>query len=129
MKELKKVQLVSIQSALTQLKTVGIPPRKVVSLIKLLRKSRSLVEELTDEQRELIDRYGIGSLPDAEGRLDPSSEHFNEYLEAYAEIMKEPIDVAEFGCLTLEEACIATEDITVPLGEKELLVELLTAEE
>ena len=92
MKELKKVQLVSIQSALTQLKTVGIPPRKVVSLIKLLRKSRSIVEELTDEQRELINRYGIGSLPE-EGRLDPAS------------------------------------DITVPLGEKELLVELLTEEE
>lgn len=128
MKELKKVQLVSIQSALTQLKTVGIPPRKVVSLIKLLRKSRSIVEELTDEQRELINRYGIGSLPE-EGRLDPASEHFSEYLEAYAEIMKEPIDVSEFGCLTLEEACIATADITVPLGEKELLVELLTEEE
>lgn len=126
-KNITKNSLLQLRGVLASFKTVGIDPRHAAALVKLWRLSSKVAEEVTEEQKVLMEKFGIAMLPDSE-QLDPASEHFGEYLDAFRAIIEENIDLAEYCVLTFEEACIATAAMDLPLPDKDFIVELLTAE-
>lgn len=128
MKKITKESLLNLRRFIAEFKTVGIDPRHAAALVKLWRLTSKIVEEVSEEQKLLVDKFGIETLPDSD-RLDTASEHFKDYVDAYTALVSESVDIAEFCVLTFDEACIATAGMDLPLPQKEFLVSLLTAEE
>lgn len=127
MKKITKESLLNLRRFFAEFKTVGIDPRHAAALIKLWRLTSKVAEEISEEQKLLVEKFDIKTLPD-KSRIDTSSEHFKEYVEAYSALAMEEVDLTEYCVLTFDEACIATAGMDLTLPDKDFIVSLLTTE-
>lgn len=129
MKKVQKSELMLLRSYLAGLNVVGLTPEKAKAVLRLHRRVKQVAEELSAEQKELIEQYAIKMKEDGAQIDIEGSEHFAEYASAYASIVSEKVDLSEFCIMTEDEALKATAKLDAPISVVDVVVELLTLPE
>lgn len=127
MKKLTKAEILQLRGYIAALSVVGLAPEKSLSLIRLHRKVKEVVEEINHAQRDMIDKYGI-SIIEGSNMLDTQSENFGEYDAAYQALITEQVELTEFCIFTESEAMVAVKKVDAPITIVDDIVRLLTAE-
>ena len=127
MKKLTKAEILQLRGYIAALNVVGLTPEKSLSLLRLHRKVKEVVEEINHAQRDMIDKYGI-SIIEGSNMLDTQSENFVEYDAAYQALITEQVELTEFCIFTESEAMLAVKNMDAPITIVDDVVRLLTAE-
>lgn len=127
MKKLTKAEILQLRGYIAALNVVGLTPEKSLSLIRLHRKVKEVVEEINHAQRDMIDKYGI-SIIEGSNMLDTQSENFGEYNAAYQALITEQVELTEFCIFTESEALVALSKVDAPLVVIDEIAKILTQE-